>query len=292
MNNETLVIEAYQNGRPGARNWIRADCPFCPTVIGKDDGDQSFGVQEGSGFYMCFKCGTKGRLRNPPDWFPMEIDYAEHLDEQDKYFDPPDDFIHLSHGEGATHPFYYAARKHLYDRDLIDSNLWADACIGVCMRGLYRNRIVVPVRDVEGRWLGWSSRDITGKQMPKYRYPPDMQRGSMLYEQHLLHEDTGAPLLVVEGVFDALPYFGHAVATLGKPSDDHMELLADTDRRLAICMDGDAWELGESVAFRLRLAGVEAGFIRLPPKKDPGDAFKWDPDWLLEQAELCLEEQT
>ncbi len=290
MDREELVIDAYRNGRPGARNWIRANCPFCTTVIGKDDDDQSFGVQEGSGFYMCFKCETKGRLRKPPDWFPMDIDYAEHLDETEEEMDPPEEFVHLSHGDGLTHDFYYRARRHLYDRDLDDPALWADACIGVCMTGLYRDRVVVPIRNEPGAWLGWSARDFTGKQMPKYRYPPGMKRGSMLYEGHLLGVASAEPLLIVEGVFDALPYFGHAIATLGKPTDDHMDIIAQTKRSIAVCMDGDAWELGEEVARRLRLEGVTAGFVRLPPKADPGSMYQHDPDWLLEAAATCVKE--
>lgn len=286
--NDDLVLEVYHLGNPTAKGWVRGNCPFCPDVIGKEDNDTSFGIQEGTGWYMCFKCETKGRLKNPPDYFPVDMEYAEHLDNEDRFMEPPSEYIELAE-DGLKSMLCRPARRYLVQRGYDDLDLWAHAALGCCLRGRYAGRIIVPIRDEDGRWLGWSARDYTGKQKPKYLYPPDMPRGGLFYEQWLINQPSRDPLIVVEGVFDALPYFGQAVACLGKPTEDHIDLLRQATRPVAMCLDGDAWRTAESVAYRLQLDGVPSGFVRLDPKTDPGDV---DPDWLRRAARACITDNT
>ena len=50
---------------------------------------------------------------------------------------------------------------------------------------------------------------------------------------------------------------------------------------------GDAWEEGWALAMRLRLHGMRAGSVRLPPRKDPDQV---DPAWLRAAARASLDE--
>ena len=106
-----------------------------------------------------------------------------------------------------------------------------------------------------------------------------------MYEHRVLHETTEEPAIVVEGVFDALPYFGRALAVLGKPSPWQVEALAATQRPIAVVLDGDAWEQGWALANKLQLAGVRAGSVRLPAGEDPNSV---DRNWLLYEAARCV----
>ena len=84
---------------------------------------------------------------------------------------------------------------------------------------------------------------------------------------------------------DALPHWPHAVAVLGKPSEAHLGLLAAAKRPVVMCLDADAWRTGVGVMQRLRLRGVEAHYLELPPGRDPGEMTTED---LLSRAhELC-----
>jgi DNA primase len=83
--------------------------------------------------------------------------------------------------------------------------------------------------------------------------------------------DTDDPLLVVEGTFDALPYWPDVVALLGKPSEGQIGLLLTACRPLVVALDGDAWLESEMLAARLELDGARATWLKLPPKRDPGD---------------------
>jgi DNA primase len=112
-----------------------------------------------------------------------------------------------------------------------------------------------------------------------------MQRGEVLYNHTALHVETERPVMVVEGVFDALALWPHAVAVLGKPSHFQVDALASAKRPVAIVLDGDAWQEGYALAMRLRLAGQRAGSVTLPPKTDPDEV---DRAWLEAAVAECI----
>lgn len=296
---DELVLDALPSASLGSDGvWFRVNCPFCIGTHGKDDKRWSLGIQRGSGAYHCFRCGTSGRL--PAGALPDELAgfvLAERKrDEPPPMIQPPSGWTPLWFDPGLHAPTFTGARKYLHARGF-DLDAWTSARIGAVDRGVHKyttregeereqrvvRRVVVPVIASDGQtWLGWVARDWTGRAMRKYLYPGGMARGSILFEQARLTEpDDGQPVLVVEGVFDALPYLGHVVACLGKPSHRHVELLKETRRPLAVCLDGDAWEEGYALAMRLRLAGARAGFVRLPATEDPCSV---DHDWLRKAA--------
>jgi DNA primase len=119
-----------------------------------------------------------------------------------------------------------------------------------------------------------------------YSYPKGMNRGDVLYRGAQLWEHTDEPLIVVEGVFDALYMWPHGVALLGKASEYQMEALFESPRPVVIILDGDAWEEAYAMKLRLQLHGKKhVGHVRLPPKKDPDDMPR---DWLAEEIRRAL----
>jgi DNA primase len=185
---------------------------------------------------------------------------------------------------------FQEARDYLLRRGF-PPTIWEHANIGAVPDGFYGGRIVVPIEadDPDRTWLGWVARDYTGQADRKYLYPKGMLRGSILYQHRVLHVVTDEPAILVEGVFDALPYPDHAVAGLGKPSKWHVEALAEAKRPIAVALDGDAWREAEALALRLQLRGCRAGFVHLPPKQDPCElARAHGPGWLIEQARQCV----
>ena len=65
------VLDALADAIPSGNGWLRAHCPFCPGIIGKVDKRRSFGCNNDTGYYHCFRCGTEGRL-SADDWSPLE----------------------------------------------------------------------------------------------------------------------------------------------------------------------------------------------------------------------------
>ncbi len=268
--------------KPGATGWIRSNCPFCESVMGTRDRRQSFGVNANSGFYMCHRCQTKGKVGVAYDEdMPRRI--SEQKEANDKQeVEKPSEYIPLWMEPGLNAISLAPARRYLRGRGYGRAS-WQRYGIGACTRGKHENRVIIPIRDTpDGKWLGWVGRDWTNKALRKYLYPYGMKRGEIIFQKWLLDIHTDEPLLVMEGIFDVLPYENKAIAVLGKPSHAQFEILRKAKRPLVIALDGDAWEEGYTFASRLMLEGVTADFVKLPPGKDPGDVKK---EWLLNEVD-------
>lgn len=277
------VIALLADAIPSGDGWLRANCPFCPGLVGKFDKNRSFGFNEHSGYYHCFRCLISGKVEISEEWAPVTKD--RHLETSEGDMSPPKGFIPLWVGDGLTAHCLKDAREYLLKRGL-DFQTIADAKIGACLDGDFANRIVVPILDVaDETWLGYAGRDWTNQQYLRYRYPVGMPRSTIMYQQKALFVETDEPILVVEGVFDALSFFGHAVAVLGKPSPWQVQALSGSKRPVAVVLDGDAWEEGWALARKLKLAGVQAGSVKLPAGEDPNSV---DHDWLRNEAARCV----
>lgn len=282
------ALLALTEAKKSHGGWYRANCPYCIDRTGKMDKRQSLGIKPAIEFFSCFKCGARGRLPETQDelWAPPKDDtnpeadvLAEDLKECRDHFEP------LWEDDAWTSVFLEEPVNYLKGRG-ISQEIVRGARIGACLDGKFAGRIVVPIHDIDQRtWLGFSARDWTNKQFLRYRYPRGMERAKFLYNQAALYRESDQPALVVEGVFDALPYWPDAVACLGKPGDVHFALLTEAERPLAICLDGDAWEEAWSLSEKLRLYGRPAGYVQLPPCADPNTV---EPGWLREEAIKCL----
>lgn len=264
---QALVKDAVYGLRPNMQGRVRARCPFCLERTGKEDRRGALTVSLVLGWYNCFKCGVVGRV----DDFVTELEDAEELAARPlDEMPPPESFTPLATEPGLSAEVLEPARAYLRGRGMHDG-LWAAAGIGACYDGFYAGRVVVPVTDVEDKWLGYVARAWTKKAATPYLYPPNMPRGEVLYNPRALEVETDVPLLVVEGVFDALHLWPDGVALLGKWSPAQVLLLAGAPRPVVTVLDGDAWEEGEELSMLLQLQGQQAGFLRLPPRLDPDD---------------------
>lgn len=273
------VASAFARARPSRTGWWRTNCPLCVSKTGKVDKHQSLAIEAATGWYRCWKCGARGRVDGLDD-----IDDAEPIAPVDDAIEPPEGWESLEEGGSIA----IAAARFMQRRGVRDEAC-EEARVGVCVRGQYRGRVVVPVLARDGRtWRGFVARTFRrDDQRRKYLYPAGMRRGELLYNERRLLASSPDPVLVVEGVFDALPLWPDAVACLGKPSRRQVELLVECGRPIAVCLDGDAWQEGAALAFRLRVDGVAAGSVRLPPGEDPGTT---PPRWIRERARRCIVE--
>lgn len=268
----------------GGGAWRRGVCRACLHRTGKADRRGSFSVHVGSGFFHCFKCGVRGRLDGYEGWEPTDEEEAAALAAREASRKPPEGYEELARGSAAEAFAYRKARAYLEGRGLTDRRVWREAHVGATLEGQYAKRVIVPLLTPDGEWAGYVARDWTGNARIPYLYPENMDR-QQLYNHRALLEPSERPVLVVEGVMDALALWPDAVAVLGKPSDPQVWALADCGRPVAVCLDGDAWREGEELAMRLQLEGQRAGNVRLPPKKDPDEVER---QWLLEEARRAV----
>jgi len=230
----------------------------------------------------CLRCGKTGFL-------PEIRTQPFVLDEPTgplPFIDPPEGYAAFTNDEVWNSETFSAPRDYLLGRG-IDRHIMALAGIGACASGHFAGRIIIPVRDAQLRWVGFSSRAWVKGVTPTYKYPEGEWRGRVLYNGACLHQASHDPVLVVEGVMDTFPFWPDAVALLGKVSMMQWDLLLATQRPLVIVLDGDAWREAQAMTLRLRFEGLCAGWVKLPPKIDPDEV---DRDWLLWNARCSLME--
>lgn len=288
---DNTIADAIARYRPNHAGWIRVQCPICPERKGSRDRGTSLAIKPATGEVMCWRCGFETRVDRNGATGASEFTPSDSKNDAPE-IGLPDGFTELASENGRTARVLRPAREMLIRRRVPEA-LWGPLGAGACLDSWYRYKgldgeervlrvrrcVVLPIRS-DGRLKGWVARTWT-KVSPKYKNCPGLQRGQLLYNQSCLAEATSEPALVVEGVFDAIPYWPNATACLGKPTENQVRIMLQTKRPIVVCLDGDAHEEGEMLALRLRFEGIRAGFVRLPPCEDPGSV---DPGWLRDEA--------
>jgi DNA primase len=151
----------------------------------------------------------------------------------------------------------------------------------------FRNRIIFPIQDSIGRYVGFGARilETENEEGPKYINTNEnllFHKGKQLYgfynaEEFIRREDS---VFVVEGYFDVIRMykegFRNAVAPLGTAlTEEQIALILRYTRNIYLLFDPD--EAGLKAALRsinmLFKRGVEPYIVRFPQGKDPGDFF-------------------
>ncbi len=113
----------------------------------------------------------------------------------------------------------------------------------------FRNRFIFPIRDREGRVVGFGGRAL-GTDQPKYLNSPQsaiFDKGSLLYALDLAREEIRKrdEVVIVEGYMDAIAahQFGHSnvVAAMGTAlTESQIGLLKRSTKRVVLALDADA----------------------------------------------------
>jgi DNA primase len=179
-------------------------------------------------------------------------------------------------------------RQHLND---VDDDLLIIS--GLCIKNdqgriydRFRERILFPIRDRQGRVIGFGGRVLSDEQ-PKYLNSPEtpiFHKGSELYGLYEALESNRhlEQLIIVEGYMDVIALvqqgITNVVATLGTATTaKNAERLFRQVSHIIVCFDGDtagrtaAWRALENMLPLLE-DGLRIGFMFLPQGEDP-DTF-------------------
>ena len=152
----------------------------------------------------------------------------------------------------------------------------------------FRDRIIFPIRDARGRFIGFGGRVFNDEQ-PKYLNSPEtslFHKGKELYglyecQQSMRDIDK---LVLVEGYMDVIGLsqngVEYAVASMGTATtNDHFNRLFRLTDSIFFCFDGDdaglkaAWRALENSLIHLR-DGRQIKFVFLPDGEDPDSYIK------------------
>ncbi len=160
---------------------------------------------------------------------------------------------------------------------------------------LFRNRLIIPIADDQGRVIAFGGRTMDDDQIKYLNSPetPIYTKGQHLYAFHLAKESIkeNDAVIVVEGYFDAITShlygFTNTVATCGTALTEQQakSLVRYTDsKRVYLAFDADA--AGERAVDRgvdtlnqiAEGIGVDLRVIRVPGGKDPDECLRGSED--------------
>ncbi len=150
---------------------------------------------------------------------------------------------------------------------------------------LFRNRLLFPIHDLQGRMVAFGGR-VLDDSLPKYINSPETEvyhKGQVLYGLYQARDAMrhSSEALVVEGYFDVLALhragFPGAVATCGTAlTADHARLLKRYADKVLLIFDEDA--AGKQATFRamdaLLPAGLAVSVVGMPAGEDPDSLLK------------------
>ncbi len=172
-------------------------------------------------------------------------------------------------------------------RELLDAGLAVAGKNG----GVYdkfRNRLMLPVIDLRGDVIGFTSRVMDGSA-PKYLNTPEtaiFKKRSILYGINYAKNTKRENMILVEGNIDVITLhqagFDNVVATMGTAlTEEHARLLSRYTKELVLCYDND--EAGKDATQRaigiLKNADFSVKVLQLPRRRtEEGELVKQDAD--------------
>ena len=151
----------------------------------------------------------------------------------------------------------------------------------------FRNRLMIPIRTIAGRIVGFGGRVLPGDDSPKYINSPETEvykKGRLLYGLDVSKNEVRAKneAVVVEGYFDLITLYQAGIKNVVAASGTgftagQAALLARFCEQVVLLYDSDS--AGVKAAFRacgiLYNSGLEPRLVRLPRGFDP-DSFVRD----------------
>jgi len=162
---------------------------------------------------------------------------------------------------GSSPNSWDALYQHLKSRGY-DSNTMVSAGLSIAKEGggfrdLFRNRLMIPIRNEEGKVVGFGARTLDNTT-PKYLNSPQtaiFDKSSLLYgidrAKGAIREQGLA--IIVEGYMDVLTAHQHSMANVVAPmgtslTHKQLEIIKRLTRNLALALDADA--AGEQATLR------------------------------------------
>ncbi len=170
---------------------------------------------------------------------------------------------------------------------------------GDVYRDLFKNRLIIPVRDIRGYVIAFGGRSLDGSH-PKYLNSPESEvfrkRLSLfgLYEAKEYIKEL-QQVIIVEGYFDLMSLWQegirNCVAPLGTAlTEDHAYTLSKMAKTVILLYDGDSAgrRAVRSSVPNLLKARMEVRVVYLPEGEDPDSFVKKEPRVLKEMLNASV----
>ena len=274
----TLANSVLGSGKQTARGNIAYTCPHCQHHKPKLEINFTEN-KKGHNPWHCWVCDKRGKsiipLLRKANASPDKIDYALTLvkDVNYSYNDVavaaltlPDEFISLNNADipniTMRHAQAYLKKRNISKHDILQYN------IGYCESGLYKNMLVIPTYDAEGKLNYFTARSFEKEPYIKYRNPQISR--DIIPNEHFINWNI--PIILCEGLFDAIAIKRNAIPLLGKSMQSNLmkKIVTSVVDKIYIALDKDAIKQSLRFCEKLMAEGKEVYLVDLQDK-DPSE---------------------
>ena len=275
-----------------ARGNYAFHCPFCNHRKPKLEINMATN-EEGRNPWECWVCQTKGRsirslltqLKTPPSAAAEILKYVPRGSEIEykglSIVELPKEF-QLLHTSSSTSYVSNIVKNYLYERGLTDYD-FIKYGIGYCTTGEYGGRVIIPSYSASGTLNFFVARTFDRNYF-KYKNPETSK--DIIFFENLINWNT--PIILCEGVFDAIAIRRNAVPLLGKSITNELykRILTSKLTDIYIALDTDAQTQALRIAEKLIAAGFRVFLIELPDKDPSEMGFKSFTELVQNATEL------
>ena len=278
----TLVNSVLGSGKATARNNYAYHCPFCHHHKPKLEVNLTEN-REGKNPWHCWACNVRGTtIYNLFKQLKVEAGKFTELKSLVKTSKSiketqvvnsvslPDEYIGLYNVESgditARHALAYLKKRHISKHDILKYN------IGYCKSGLYNNMIIIPTYDKDGRLNYFTARSFEKEPYIKYRNPSASR--DIIPNEHLINWNI--PIVICEGLFDAIAIKRNAIPLLGKNIQSSLmkKIVTSLVDKIYIALDRDAMKQALRFCEMLLAEGKEVYLVDLQDKDPSEMGFK------------------
>ena len=251
-------------------------CPFCNHR--KPKLEINFHTDEkGENPWECWVCNTRGRtirsllrqLKTPRDQAKEILKYLPKGTQTNYYskgvIELPKEFKHLYTADSNS----FAAnqvKKYLYERGLTDHD-FIKYGIGYCTSGEYGGRIIIPSYSESNSLNYFVARTYDGNY---YKYKNPEASKDIIFFENLINWNL--PIILCEGVFDAMAIKRNAIPILGKSLSKKLysKILTSPVSDIYIALDDDAQDRALQISEQFLNQGKKVFLLDIK-EKDPSE---------------------
>lgn len=271
-----LLETQLGKGKPDKKGNFSFYCPFCkhkkPKLV----------VNVKSGAFNCWTCHPATKGKNPVSLLKKLGSSSSTILEMKQYYgikaskqeienkvvvlELPKEFRSINFE--ATNLLEKKIVSYLKKRGISQYDVYKYN-IGYCESGRYRNRVIIPSYDSQGKLNYFVARTIDPNVKPAYDAPSIKKTEIVGFEYYI---NWNVPVILCEGAFDAIAIKRNAIPLFGKtiPKALMMKLVQSNVKTVYLALDKDAIKESYAYAEELINMGKEVYTLDIQDK-DPSN---------------------
>jgi DNA primase len=276
----TFLLGSIENLLGKSHKRARANhafhCPFCNHRKPKLEINMETN-EKGHNPWECWVCQTKGRtirsllkqLKTPRDIANEILKYVPRGSQieykQLSIIELPKEYQPL-YSASSTSVVANLVKKYLYERGLTDND-FIKYSVGYATTGEYGGRVIIPSYTSSGTLNFFVARSFDGNYF-KYKNPEASK--DIIFFENLIN--WNAPIILCEGVFDAIAIRRNAIPILGKSVSKELykKIITSNVKDIYIALDNDAKDRALQIAEQFLNNGKRVFIVEMEDK-DPSE---------------------